>query len=347
VLAESHAQDVKATVSLAPNGAGTSGEFWLKVDENGVGWDKARKLALAHLDRILDLLPKILRSEDPDRIHDLRVASRRLQAVLDVLPGTPTSSSLRRIRRKVKRCRTAFSEVRDCDVFIERIERRLQRYRAGHREAWTAVLDYLRDRRSEDCARAVRKLTKLNLGRVYVRLRSQLTSVPEPAETNGQSDARNVGTRDVLLKSRLTEELEKAWLQFRAELAQSQQLLTGRSIHKARIAAKRFRYLVEIMHALQIPGSSDAAGRLREVQQYLGDWHDLEVAEQMLAEVLARPQFVLDHLNTAGEILKLINLERKAKQNLALKYQQVALASGEGTALQDWVDTLLTSGRPS
>jgi CHAD domain-containing protein len=345
VLEKSESQERQAETLCVPDGAGTPGELWLAVSEDAAGWDKARKLALAHLDRILDLVPKILRSENPDRIHDLRVASRRLQAVVDVLTVAPASSSLKRLRRKLKRARVAFSDVRNCDVLIERVERRLKRCRAGHREAWNAVLDYLRERRSEACARALRKLAKLNFGRVYIRLQSLLTSAPETAQGNGQGASLSVAMRDVLLKSRLAEELEKTWLQFRTDLAQSQQSLSGQSIHKARIVAKKFRYLVEVMDEFRIPGSCDAVKWLREVQQYLGDWHDLDVAEQMLAEMVARPQYVLEHLEIAREIVKLIALERQAKRHLSVKYQEMALVSAEGTRLHDWVEALLTDGR--
>ncbi|HTV54713.1 MAG TPA: CHAD domain-containing protein [Terriglobia bacterium] len=340
---KSQAQDVGLKTFVAPTGVGTPGELRGPVDEDSARWGKARKLALAHLDRILELVPKILRSENPDRIHDLRVASRRLQAVLDVLTATPASSSLRRLRRKIKRSRTIFSDVRNCDVLIGQIERRLKRRRAGRRKAWNAALDYLRERRSKACARAVRKLAKINLGRVYIRLQSSLAPPPGTVGRNGQRDMPGVDARDVRLESRLTEELEKAWLQFRAELAQSQQSLTGRSIHKARIAAKELRYLVEVMDEFRIPGSWDATRWLRQVQQYLGDWHDLDVAEQMLAEMLARPQFVLDQLEIAAEVIKLILLERKMKRDLAINYQKMALASAEGARLQAWVETLLTS----
>jgi CHAD domain-containing protein len=345
VLEESQAQDVTSKTFVAPTGAGMPSELWAAVDEDSASWDKARKLALAHLDRIMDLVPKILRSQNPDRIHDLRVASRRLQAVLDVLTVTPTSSSVGRLRRKIKRSRTVFSDVRNCDALIERIERRLKRHRAGHRKAWNAVLDYLRERRSKAYAPAVRKLTKLNLGRVYIRFQSFLTALPGTAGRNGQRDTPGADTRDVRLKSRLIDGLEKAWLQFRAELVQSQQSLTGRSIHKARIAAKKLRYLVEVIDEFQIPGSCDAARWLRQVQQYLGDWHDLDVAEQVLAEMLARPQFVVDQVEIAAEVIKLIILERKMKRDLAINYQKMALASAEGTRLQNWVETLLTNSR--
>jgi CHAD domain-containing protein len=345
VLAENQSHAVKPELAIAPSGAVTSRELWLAVDNDAAGWDKGRKLAFVHLDRILDLVPKILRSENPDQIHDLRVASRRLQAVVDVLTVAPASSSVRRLRRKIKRSRVVFSDVRNCDVMIERIETRLKRRHAGRREAWMAVLEYVRERRSGACTPALRKLSKLNFGRVYVRLQSFLASPPEAAQANGHGHALSVATGDVLLKSRLTAELEKAWRRFRTELTQSQQSLSGQAIHQARIAAKRLRYLVEVMDEFQIPGSRDTAKWLRQVQQYLGDWHDRDVEEQMIAEMLARPQFILNQLELATQVVRLLAQERKAKLHLSAEYQAIALASPGGAKAQQWVEALLSASQ--
>src|SRR6185436_4565115 len=53
---------------------------------------------------------------DADAIHDLRVATRRLQEVLDlfepVLPGRET----KRVRKRARSIRHHFAEVRDADV---------------------------------------------------------------------------------------------------------------------------------------------------------------------------------------------------------------------------------------
>ncbi len=107
-------------------------------------WDKVRGLALRQLDRFMTLAPKVLRGDDPEAIHDSRVASRRLQQVLDLLYPAPCPREIRRLRRKIRRCRRALGEVRNCDVLLERVEKALARKRTARRETWAAVEQYLR-----------------------------------------------------------------------------------------------------------------------------------------------------------------------------------------------------------
>src|SRR5579859_2146699 len=55
----------------------------------GEVWERVRKLALRQLNRLVSLEPKVLRDEFPEAVHDLRVASRRLQSLLDFLYPVP------------------------------------------------------------------------------------------------------------------------------------------------------------------------------------------------------------------------------------------------------------------
>ena len=102
-------------------------------------WSKVRKLALRHLNRFVSLEAKVLKGDDPDAIHDMRVASRRLQQVLDLIFPNPLPREARRLRRKIRRCRRALGDVRNCDVLLQQVEGRLARNRCSHREAWMAV----------------------------------------------------------------------------------------------------------------------------------------------------------------------------------------------------------------
>lgn len=344
----SSSQETPSLAPFATDATTTRSESWLQPGDDAEAWNKARKLAVQQLDRMLKLVPKIVRSGDPDRIHDLRVASRRLQAVIDLLGGPAAPPPLRRQRRKIKRCRRIFSDVRNCDVLIEGVEKRLANRRAAHREAWSAVLEYLEQRRSEAQTRASQKLARLNFEKLYIKLQAFLAHQLAPTQFNGAgSQAALAGEMNHgLLKDRMLQMLEKAWVRFEAEFNHSHQSPTGESIHQARIAAKRVRYLAEVMVEFEVPGSREAVSWLRELQQYLGHWHDLDVAEQIMAEVLARPQFVREHLEIAADILKLIAQERKAKLHFSDKYQEIGFASGEGARLNDWAGALLAHAHP-
>src|SRR5438128_2359909 len=55
----------------------------------GSDWTKVRKLALEQMNRFISLEPKVLKGNKPNAIHDMRVASRRLQQLLDLLYPAP------------------------------------------------------------------------------------------------------------------------------------------------------------------------------------------------------------------------------------------------------------------
>jgi triphosphatase len=86
---------------------------------------KICQLAVCQLDRFMSFEPKVLRGGDPEAIHDMRVASRRLQQIVDVLHPRPQPREIRRLRRKMRRSRGALSDLRNCDVQLARVERLL------------------------------------------------------------------------------------------------------------------------------------------------------------------------------------------------------------------------------
>jgi CHAD domain-containing protein len=306
-------------------------------------WRKVRELALRQLDRFMSYEPKVLRGDDPDAIHDIRVASRRLQQVLDLVYPQPRPREIRRLRRRIQRCRQALGEVRNCDVLLARVEESLKRKRSSRREAWTAVQHYLLARRSESFLKAMRKLSKVNLAIFYVRLKECLAAL---ATAPGHpTHAAAVADLPVLepFPERIGQALEGVWNAFEEQVALSQRDPRAPVIHGVRIAAKRLRYLLEVVHAFDIPGSADALAWLRQLQQHLGDWHDLEVLEQMIIEMLARPDFLRERLPLAINVEKLILRNREAKKEFEGKYFRMAEESAEGRRLKDWVNYLVAS----
>lgn len=303
--------------------------------------DKVRQMVWRQLDRMLSLEPKVLRGDNPGAIHDFRVASRRFQQALNLLSPPSAAPKVRRIGRKVRRCRRACSAVRNCDVFIERIEKLLAGETSRYREAWAAVLDHVRERRQKAHARALGKLSKLNLAGIYVELRPALSS--DAAVPEGK-DALNADTLDEPLDDRMREELDRANQRFRAQAAHFQSGSgADDSLHELRLAAKKLRYLVEIADELEVQDSHEALGWLRKAQQHLGDCHDLEVAQQMMAKMAAHPRFLREQLGLAMLILKLMSREQKAKERLEQKYTEWFLSTGGGEALNGWLQAFLAS----
>ena len=304
-------------------------------------WKKVRKLALRQLDRFMSLEPKVLRGDDPDSIHDLRVASRRLQQVLDLLYPPPRPAEIRRLRRKIRRSRGALGEVRNCDVQLQHVERILARKRAARRQAWEAVRHYLLQRRSESFDKAMRKLSKINLAIFYVHLKDHL--VPNGTGPHTHQDSREAALTPEEFQTRLAQSLERVWQRFETQVAHSQRDASMGVIHSVRIAAKRLRYLIEVIHAFDVPGSDRALAWLRSLQEHLGNWHDREVLEQMMIEMVARPDFLRDQLETALEVERLILRNRAQKEAFRTRYFETTQDSGGIGKIRDWVRDLLAS----
>jgi CHAD domain-containing protein len=306
-----------------------------------VPWRRVRKLALRQLDRFMSLEPKVLRGDDRDSIHDLRVASRRLQQVLDLLYPPPRPAEIRRLRRKIRRSRRALGEVRNCDVQLQHVERILARKRAARRPTWEAVRHYLLARRSQSFDKAMRKLSKINLAVFYVHLKDHLA--PNGAGPHAHDDDPAAALSLEEFHSRLAKSLEGVWQRFETQVAHSHQDASMAVIHGVRIAAKRFRYLTEVIHAFGAPGSDRTVAWLRSLQAHLGNWHDREVLEQMMIEMVARPDFLREHLETAMEVERLIRRNRAEKEAYRQKYSAMTQDSAEFERIRDWVTDLLAS----
>ena len=308
-------------------------------------WKKVRQLALRRLERFVSLEPKILRGDDPDAIHDIRVASRRLQQVLDMLYPPPPPREIRRMRRRIRRCRRALGKVRNYDVFLGHVDRYLGRKRISHREAWTAIQEYVRARRAGLFQKAIRRFNKQNLTGLYVRLREHLRAARTAASTGPAAPDLDASQEAVTRGFRpcMAQSLEQVWTAFETQIAESRRNPCPTTIHAARIAAKRLRYLLEVVYEFRVRGCADHLAWLRRLQQHLGNWHDLEVQGQILAGMVARPAFLREHLELCQGIMKLMRREQSGKKGYEEKYFLLVRESPEWQRLNQWIAHLLAS----
>ena len=306
---------------------------------------RSRVLAAArkHLDRFAALESKVLKGSSPNAIHDIRVASRRLQQMLDLLYPAPPPK-IRRLRRTVRRCRRALSIVRNHDVLLARADRMLRRKKMPRREAWEAFHEYLEERRERSFRKASRRVSKLNLPTIYIRLRENLgahSGPRAPVATVGYPAAAGADGSDAPLRGKIETALEQTWSSLQGCVNQAQDARDAAALHAVRIAAKKIRYLIEVIHMLQAPGSDQALRWLRRVQRHLGDWHDLEVLEETMLEMVARSGILEQRLELAMEIEKVVLQNRKRKQAYEKRFFQMSESSGEWERLGRWVQDYL------
>ena len=117
----------------------------------------------------------VLDTEDIEPLHDMRVATRRLRAAMEILEPCFPRNRWRKSLKRVKALADALGERRDRDVAIEFLEEFAAEAAEGDREALAALIDGLREeqraanealapflapKRLEKLRRRLRKLVK-------------------------------------------------------------------------------------------------------------------------------------------------------------------------------------------
>ena len=146
------------------------------------------EIARKRLHAFVGLERKVLQGNNPDAIHDFRVASRSLQQVLDLLHPAPRSGRIRKLRRVIRRARRLLSTVRNCDVLLERVKEALEKNHPRQRESWEAFKNFLVERRAENFQKAAAKLSGLNLSEFYVQCQNCLSPEPLAARNDRSPD---------------------------------------------------------------------------------------------------------------------------------------------------------------
>jgi len=217
------------------------------------------------------LREEVLNWDEPEGVHSMRVASRRLRGALrdfrPYLNGRKINSTVKKIRSLAD----ALGEVRDQDVAILALENLSAQTVA---EVSTALQKVVVDRKAiSGSARDLLQQSLLDehLKQLESDFRAALEAATDGDESSqGTEEARSyIGVARLVINERLNE-LEKL----------SNSLYTpldSRALHAMRIAVKRLRYAIELFHdcfGKKILRFSKTAARM---QDSLGNLHDCDV----------------------------------------------------------------------
>src|SRR5262245_36940388 len=211
-----------------------------------------------------------------DSIHDLRVATRRLQELLDLFEPVLPGGESRKVRRRARRIRRDLAQVRDADILSDLVADLAGQATAEERPALLA----LERRLTLEAGRLRGALAQagrdgLPVPGINKRLRRLLESLqPVSLHRLGVAGREGLRKRDHELRSAM----------WRAR--------TGRSgdLHALRLAVKRWRYSLEVLQASGLRRCPKAITAARRLQTALGGIHDLDVLVQMVGQdAEARP----------------------------------------------------------
>jgi CHAD domain-containing protein len=213
---------------------------------------------------------------DADFVHDLRVATRRLgeaAALLNVLMDTPTS---RLVDASLKGLRRAAGELRDLDVTSEHLT-------AGGKWRMPAVVHHVAMELVEEM-RGWR-------GELEKKLREQMASASVTGAMvllarviEDSSSAEKIVAAEAKLKKEVEKRMAGREKQLRKRFGAAAKKQTAESLHAARIAAKKLRYVTELADAGGVKRQKKELKFLKGVQELLGDHHDVHVIEEAMQE---------------------------------------------------------------
>jgi CHAD domain-containing protein len=235
----------------------------------------ARQLAANTQGALLD--------ENPEFVHQMRVALRRLRSALRLFHPYLPAPFVRDVKPELRWLATQLGEVRDWDVLIGETLPRLLRAqpeaRPGRTEHAIAVAAKVRrDAAARPMHRALRS-------RRFAALLSELARVLALLQLDGAVAAKKLPRLSALA----VHKLQKANARLRFKPRESQGM-TPDARHQVRIDAKRLRYAVEFFSSLYAPkAAARYAERLAALQGALGTLNDHAVAADLLASLRLPP----------------------------------------------------------
>jgi CHAD domain-containing protein len=241
------------------------------------------KLGLrAWMERVLVECDRAAAGFDAEAVHDLRVALRRCRSLADGLMALDPDSSWKEMKKAGRKVFQALGELRDMQVMQEWIEK----LGDAADPVTTRLLDHVHARENECKQLAFKDLNQFD----RKQWRQWTRSLPHRASRVRPGSV--VYLHLALEKWTAAYELHKHALRTRSQVGW----------HQLRIGIKRFRYTVENFLPRQHAVWGDD---LKELQDLLGEVHDLDVLWGLAVRISAFPD-----IESRSRWREKLNLER-------------------------------------
>ena len=236
----------------------------------------ARRVLRRFFDKLLAREGGIRRDDDPEDVHQMRVATRRLRAALQVVEGVYDPEQLRRFRQGLRRVAEALGNVRDLDVFSAHVVKYRDSLPQEPRAEIEPLLAAIETRRSQ--ARDT-LLDDLNVRRYQKFKRAFATFLTTPGADLAGAGGIDPSTRVRDVAGSAIWRRYEQWRAHEVALANP----TDAGLHAARIAGKRLRYSLEFFADALGPNVDRVLTPLVALQENLGALQDGVVARSHIA----------------------------------------------------------------
>jgi CHAD domain-containing protein len=280
--------------------------------------DAGRKVMRFHLARLIAREPGARTGEDPEELHKMRVAIRRLRASWRVFGAAFQGRHARRIRDDLDELATRLGAARDLDVQLLRIgdDEATRKRLAPLIEAWE-------DRRDAARTELIEELDSPRHRR-WVEAYAAFVELPATETANAPRTAPTRTTARV--RDRAGSQI---WAAYEHVLAYDG-LIAGAdtpTLHGLRIAAKRLRYSIEFFREALAPEAADIIARITALQDHLGLLNDADVAVRMTRAFLGDSAISLAPSSAAAVARYIARQEReieRLRRRVSTPWQRVS-----------------------
>ena len=256
-------------------------------------------------------------NENPDAVHQMRVALRRLRAAMSLFKRILADDESARLKEELRGLAATLGEARDLDVYLEK--------------TLVPACDDTPDDRS---LAELKVATERRRAAAYSRLRRALRAKPvrafiaevdawiEGGEWLRNDAAKAAGRREAPIERFATRELARRAKRIRVR-GRDLDRLSPDARHEVRIAVKKLRYAAEFFAPLydgkgRAKRSKAFRSALSDLQDHLGELNDIAVAESIAGGAEGRPITpVLHPEHRAERIAKHLTAAGKAYANFA------------------------------
>ena len=258
-------------------------------------------------DRILRLMREqleVIRAEepgtrlgtDPEALHKMRAAVRRLRAILGAVRDMFDLDWLEGLRGELDWLGTVLGGLRDLDVLREYLRKELASLKAAAREVGDNLFDLVDAQR----AHAQDKIIAALDGERYTKLLARLErAVQRP----------KVVSTDLSLPAVAASQFKK----LRKAVKALPKKPNDGDLHAVRIRVKRARYAAELAQPIVGEPAERFVARTRKLQDILGEYQDAVVAEESLRTLVAEDRRSPAAL-LASKLVKRQRVRREAAQ---------------------------------
>jgi CHAD domain-containing protein len=243
--------------------------------------EAGRKVLRFHLARLLAREAGTREGSDPEELHAMRVATRRMRAAWRVFGSGYRTGRTRRYRKRLREIAARLGAVRDLDVLIEAAGAWRADQPAADQPgldpllaAWTGYRDDARRLLAHELDSAGYRRFIEDF-RVFVHADGAGVRPTAPAEPHHVQDTAPSAVWAAYERLRAYEPVIR-WADIE-------------TLHDLRIAAKWLRYTLEFVREPLGPDAGGLIARIVDLQDHLGLLHDADVAAAM-----AR-QFLVEH----------------------------------------------------